>query len=196
MALDVPKVAPTCVPLLSRMEWRRTYSPFVAVFVDPNWTMGPWVISVHLNGPKESDGPDFLSVPIASTEYQFTIDAIDPIVELGRYAWQVWAVHATEGSRVVESGQFDLVAGFLEGDGSRDITTHAGRMLALVEARLEGRIGLDAESYSIGGRSLSRISIVELQELRSKYKGEARSDRRVLEAGKRLGVRRRIRVGF
>lgn len=46
------------------------------------------------------------------------------------------------------------------------------RMLAAIEARLEGRISSDHQRYTVDGRSLDRIPILELQALRDKYRRE------------------------
>lgn len=50
--------------------------------------------------------------------------------------------------------------------------THAERMLAAIEQRLEGRISSDHQRYSIDGRSLDRIPIMELEQLRTQYRRE------------------------
>ncbi|MDB4947444.1 MAG: putative phage-related protein [Gemmatimonadetes bacterium] len=56
-------------------------------------------------------------------------------------------------------------------------TSHAQRTLAIIEARLEGRLAADLESYQIEGRAVTKIPIKELHSLRSKYKDEVRRER-------------------
>ncbi len=53
-----------------------------------------------------------------------------------------------------------------------ELTTHAERVLAAIEAVIENRASKDQQSYSIAGRSLTRIPIAELLELRKQYKAE------------------------
>ena len=60
---------------------------------------------------------------------------------------------------------------------SHDASTHAERMLAAIEKRLEGRILTDHENYSIDGRSLSRIPFEQLATLRNKYAWKVRDQK-------------------
>ena len=61
--------------------------------------------------------------------------------------------------------------------GGTDVRTHAERMLALIDAALEGRIPADAERITINGRSLDRIPIRELRRLRGIYAAQVRAER-------------------
>ena len=45
-------------------------------------------------------------------------------------------------------------------------------MLEKIESILEGRAAADVSSYSINGRSLTKIPIEELMNFRSRYKAE------------------------
>lgn len=53
-----------------------------------------------------------------------------------------------------------------------ELTTHAERVLAAIEAVIENRATKDQQSYSIAGRSITRIPVAELLELRKQYKAE------------------------
>lgn len=55
---------------------------------------------------------------------------------------------------------------------STPLDTHAYRMVTAIEAVLEGKVTADVASYSIAGRSITKIPIVELIELREKYRKE------------------------
>lgn len=56
--------------------------------------------------------------------------------------------------------------------------THAEKMLALIESRLEGRLTDDqAEQYTFDGVSLARISVETLDAMRKKYQREVYSQR-------------------
>jgi hypothetical protein len=76
---------------------------------------------------------------------------------------------------------------------SADFSTHAERMLKAIEKRLEGRILTDHEDYSVDGRSLTRIPIMQLRELRIRYREEVRQ--RKESKGQRV-KKRRIRHRF
>lgn len=65
-----------------------------------------------------------------------------------------------------------------------DHRTHAEKMLALIETRLEGRIVSDHESYSHNGRSLNRIPLEQLNKLATEYRNRVAKEKR-RETGKK-----------
>ena len=79
-------------------------------------------------------------------------------------------------------------------DGT-DTRADAERILAAIEARIEGRITRDADSYSIEGRSISRMPIEQLLRLRSLYQREVQAVR-AARAGRcaPLFTQRRMRI--
>ena len=58
-----------------------------------------------------------------------------------------------------------------------DFQTHEERALVVIEAAIEGRLTKDMESYSIAGRSITKIPIRELLALRAKYRASVNSQR-------------------
>mgnify|MGYP000179822081 CR=1 FL=1 len=65
-----------------------------------------------------------------------------------------------------------------------DHRSHAEKMLALIETRLEGRIVSDHESYSHNGRSLNRIPLEQLNKLAKQYRNTVAKEKR-RDAGKK-----------
>ena len=53
-----------------------------------------------------------------------------------------------------------------------DLRSHAKKVLDAIEAVIENRATVDQSSFSIAGRSLSRMSIDELLTLKNRYKAE------------------------
>lgn len=96
--------------------------------------------------------------------------------EEGRYAWTLLREKDNEAVHVAQ-GFFTIKANPLGVEGVADVRTHAEKMLAAIEARLEGRILSDHESYAVDGRSLSRIPIVELNKLRREYSWKVRQEK-------------------
>ena len=76
------------------------------------------------------------------------------------------------------------------------MATHAATMLALIEAKLEGRITADMESYTIAGRQISKIPTAELLTLRSKYKIEVQAEEDAERIKLGLGSKKTIKVRF
>ncbi len=186
MAITIPTAAPLVVRYMQRLEWTRTLTDYAAA--------DGWTVSANLTGPAPGDGFDIAGSDAGSGAYTFLEETADKA--LGVYRWQVWATHSSDGRHLVESGALTIHAGYLEGATDRDSSTHFSRMLALIEARLEGRLDLDAETYSISGRSLARIPMVDLEKMRDRYQIRRRKEIREQEAGVRSGVRRRIAVAF
>lgn len=53
-----------------------------------------------------------------------------------------------------------------------DLQSHAERAIAALEARIEDRLTADIESYSINGRSVSKIPILECRKLLGQYRAQ------------------------
>ena len=66
---------------------------------------------------------------------------------------------------------------------SIDVHSHARIVLSAIEAVIEGRASQDQMSYSIAGRSLSRMPIDDLLTFRDRYKAEWNKEKR-LQRGK------------
>lgn len=73
------------------------------------------------------------------------------------------AIRSGERHWIVNVGQDPTTA------AAGDFQTHEERTLEVLTAALEGRLTKDMESYSIAGRSISKIPVRELAGLRSQY---------------------------
>lgn len=62
--------------------------------------------------------------------------------------------------------------------------TYASDMLTAIESVLLGKVTADAASYSIAGRSITKIPLVELVELRDRFKKEV-AEEALVAAGKK-----------
>ncbi|MGC0371845.1 MAG: hypothetical protein DGJ47_000546 [Rickettsiaceae bacterium] len=88
----------------------------------------------------------------------------------GTYWWQCF--YGTEQDmQMLASGEVIIKPNFVQIE-SYDGRSHARKVLDALESTLEGKATRDQLSYSIAGRSLSRMSPVELLEWRDKYKAE------------------------
>ena len=104
--------------------------------------------------------------------YLFTVDSSTSAdFAVGRYHWQLEITQTSSGNRiVVERGEFEAIPD-LDVNQS-DPRTHADIMLAKIETILEGKADSDVGSYSIAGRSLTKMSFDELMVARDRYKSE------------------------
>ena len=89
----------------------------------------------------------------------------------GFYHWQLEATETASGNRVVlERGTFTAVED-LDVNGA-DPRSHAEIMIAKIESILQGKADADVSSYSINGRSLTKMSFQDLIDARNFYRQE------------------------
>lgn len=123
-----------------------------------------WTYALHLRGVGTLDAVGSAS----GSAFAVTLAAADTDgLAAGTYRW-------TE--RVAKAGEkYDAATGLVvvtldmaaaaAGAGQ----SHAERVLALIEAAIEGRIPNGMESYQIQGRSVSKIPLMDLERLRGIY---------------------------
>lgn len=89
----------------------------------------------------------------------------------GIYRWQKEIVKTSNSQRVViKRGEFKVLADLdVAGIDSR---SHSEIMLAKIESVLVGKADSDVQSYSVAGRSLTKMSFQELLDARNFYKSE------------------------
>lgn len=75
-------------------------------------------------------------------------------------------------------------------------TSHAERMLTLIEAALEGRMVDGIESHSIGGVPINLIPARELLAMRDRYRIERQRENESERVAQGLGSTRTIKVRF
>jgi hypothetical protein len=121
-------------------------------------------------------------VQIAATEtssyYLFTVSsATSAAFVSGFYQWQLEVTQTSSGNRiVVERGEFEFVQD-LDNNGA-DPRSHAEIMLDKIQSLLQGRADKDVSSYSIQGRSIAKMSVVDLLQWRDYYRKEVLKERR------------------
>tara|TARA_R110000772_G_scaffold55679_1_gene127072 strand:+ start:306 stop:896 length:591 start_codon:yes stop_codon:yes gene_type:complete len=111
-----------------------------------------------------------------------------------QYKWYAFITRTADSQRVaVDNGMTTLVANFA--DTNADLRTHAKKVLDAVQAVIENRATIDQSSFSIAGRSLSRMSIDELFTVRDRYRAEYNEEvkkariRNKKPSGNLIGVR-------
>jgi hypothetical protein len=113
-----------------------------------------------------------------STYYLFQVSsATSAGFVAGFYHWQLEITETASGNRiVVERGEFEAIVDLDE--NNTDPRTHAEVMLAKIESLLEGRADKDVASYSIQGRSISKMTISDLLQWRDYYVKAVARERR------------------
>jgi len=132
----------------------------------------------------ETDGTYLFTIPSA-TSSGFTA---------GDYHWQLEVVRTSDSSRIViQRGDWSILVD-LDVNGS-DPRSHAQIMIGKIESILQGKADSDIGSYSIAGRSLTKMSFAELMEARDRYKAEYTQEliKSRLETGKPSGSTVKVR---
>jgi hypothetical protein len=138
-------------------------------------------------------------IKLAATErtdyYLFqATSAVTEVFTPGFYHWQLEVTQTSTGNRiVVERGEFEAIAD-LDNNGA-DPRTHAEIMLDKIEGLLIGRADKDVSSYSIQGRSISKMTISDLLLWRDYYRKEVVKERRdnAIELGKPTKTTMKVR---
>ena len=94
----------------------------------------------------------------------------------GFYTWTKFATEiATSRRKAIGTGNLTVLAN-PAAQTATDTRSHARKVLAAIEAVLEGTASKEQSEQSIDGKSLKRRSIDELLKLRSHYKAEVAAE--------------------
>ena len=169
---NAPEGEPLEVVVGDFIQWKRT--DLVGDY--PNTThTAEYVARITGGGASE------IKLPATQTNpayYLFTVSsATSADFVAGYYHWQLEITETASGNRiVVDRGEFTAVVD-LDINGT-DPRTHAEIMLDKIEAVIENRADGDLSSYSIAGRSITKMSADELSSWRDYYRRELASERR------------------
>lgn len=107
----------------------------------------------------------------------FTVNSSDSEgYDAGLYHWQLEVEQKSTNNRVViQSGE--VVINVDLDENNTDPRTHAQIMVGKIESLLQGKADSDISSYSIAGRSLSKMSFQELVDARDYYRKEVASEK-------------------
>ena len=108
----------------------------------------------------------------------------------------VWTAYVTSGTDryTVETGTIQVKANPTA--GGYDSRSQVKRTLDAINALLEGRTVSDVTSYSIGGRSVSKMAISELLVWQSKYQSMYASEMAADRVARGLATGRKILTRF
>jgi len=105
------------------------------------------------------DGTDYIVEVASATTAPYTA---------GTYAWQAYITRTSDSERIkVDDGYIKIVAN--RDASTSDPRTHNKKVLDAIKAVIESRASQDQMSYTINGRSLSRMPIRDLMDFRDQY---------------------------
>ena len=146
----------------------------------------------------ESNGGTAFSATVTEVDdyYKFTLDNSNTGgYTTGDYFWVLKVTQSSDSEElIIDSGKITVKDNYFGTTG--DTRSHAKIMLDKIESILEGRADADVSSYSIQGRSLSKISINELLQWRDYYKAEYQKEIAKFRRDNKEGTGRVIKVQF
>lgn len=180
MAPTTPRGEPTTVTAGDTWTWLKSFRDYVPTEGAGTWTLSYAIVGVDklvwsASWLTTGTGDWTVTIPAASTTG----------LGAGTYRWTAILTGGgtLAGQRVTpETGVLTVLANPATLKAG-DTLSSAAKNLAIVEAKLEGRLTADLESYSIGGRSVSSIPIGELYALRARFREELWRERHPDKAG-------------
>ena len=146
----------------------------------------------------ESNGGTAFTATVTEVDdyYKFTLDnSATGGYTTGDYFWVLKVTQSSDSEElIIDSGKITVKDNYFGSTG--DTRSHAKIMLDKIESILEGRADADVSSYSIQGRSLSKISINELLQWRDYYKAEYQKEIAKFRRDNNEGSGRVIKVQF
>ena len=131
-----------------------------------------------------------------TTEYLIEIaSATTAAYTAGEYNWYAFITRSSDSQRIaIDEGHTKLELNFA--NTNADNRSHAKKVLDAIEATIEGRASQDQMSYSIAGRSLSRMSIDDLLKFRDRYRAEYNREIKKLRIKNKQDTGNTIKVRF
>lgn len=186
---DIPEKEPIVIYKGETVVWKRT---------DIGADYSPSSHSMVWEASRETDGSVRFSATVteSGTEYTFTLDnSATSGYTAGDYFWVLKVIQTSDSETlVIDSGKITVKDNFFATTG--DTRSHAKIMLDKIESLIEGRADADVSSYSIQGRSLSKLSVQELTEWRNYYKAEYQKEIAEFRRDNNEGTGRVVKVQF
>ncbi len=184
MAPGIPTREPAEFTAGDTVKWTVSFGDFPA---DDGWTLeytfrGPEVHDVSAT----ADGAAHAIVIATTVSSKFAP---------GHYWWDAYATKGAERFRA-RSGELDVLRDLKAVDDVYDDRTHVKTVLDALEAVFERKATQDQSSYSIEGRSLSRMAPDELIRWISLYRSLYRQEQNAARIKQGLSTKNIVRTRF
>lgn len=190
-AANAPSKEPTDIVVGDFVQWKR--ADIASDYPTSEGFTAEYVARMEKGGVEEFK----VSQDAGSTDdyYLFSISSSTSATFFsGTYNWQLEITQASSGNRiVVDTGSFQIDPD-MDSDGA-DGRSHAQIMVDKIESLLQGKADSDVSSYSIAGRSLTKLSFQELVDARDYYRREATQEKtkELIKQGKSSGSTIQVR---
>lgn len=188
---NAPEGEPAEVVVGDFLQWKR--SDIAADYPTSSGYTAEYVARITGGGSTEIKLPQ--SASTTDSYYHFSVSSETSAVFLpGLYHWQLEITQTSSGNRlVVDIGDFTAIPDM--DNNQADPRIHAEIMVSKIETILQGKADSDVASYSIAGRSLTKMSFSELVQARDYYRREVtqHTNKELLKRGKSNGSTVKVR---
>jgi hypothetical protein len=175
-----PELAPECVIIGQFTGWKLDYD-----YGDAEYSMR--YVLTPIGATDDSNDIAVAGTRVTLTDGSYWIFEIDTATSNGysitddtEYRWDLLLTQtSSSNSTAIRSGFMRFFT------STSDRRSHAEKVLAQINALLEGKAKDDVASYSIKSRSLTRLSFSELLEARDYYINEVRRTGGSVDTGKK-----------
>ncbi len=164
---DIPTTTPDSITAGVSSSWSRSLDDYPA---GDGWSLDYYLVKdgAQLQIDSAADGDTHLIELLPEDTEDW-----DP----GVYRFQAFVSDGTD-NHMVDEGQIEILVNFANQSTGHDPRSHAEKMLDAIEATLEGKASKDQLSYSVAGRSITRLSPGELTDWRDYYRIEVNKEKR------------------
>jgi len=164
---NYPTQEPDELVIGDRWAWRR---PDIAATYDP----ADYALTYEFHHDDGGGGAHAFTITATETSDDYIVEVASATTanyNSLQYKWYAFITRTSDSERVaVDDGYTFLIDDYA--NTNADQRTHAKKVLDAIEATIEGRASQDQMSYSIAGRSLSRMSVDDLLKFRDRYRAE------------------------
>ncbi len=146
------------------VSWTKTLADYPASI---------WTLTYYLRGASSLD----INCTDDGDDHIATIsDSQSAGLEVGDHWWQLIATKTGE-RKTIANGQLSVLQSLSDVSGAHDGRSHVKITLDNLNAMIENRATLDQQSYSIAGRSLSRMTPDEILKWRDTYAAKYKKEK-------------------
>lgn len=190
-ASNAPEGEPTEIVVGDFVQWKR--SDIAVDYPTSSGYTAEYVARITGGGSTE------IKIPQAagSTDQFYLFTASSATTETflaGIYHYQLEITETSSGNRVVvDIGDFTAIPDM--DNNQADPRIHAEIMVDKIQTILEGKADADVSSYSVAGRSLTKMTFQELVDARDYYRREVvkHNNEALLKRGKKTGSTIKVR---
>tara|TARA_R100000353_G_scaffold12915_1_gene13284 strand:- start:240 stop:830 length:591 start_codon:yes stop_codon:yes gene_type:complete len=165
--VNYPVQEPDTIVIGDRLVWRRDD-------LANTYPIGSYALTYEFHEDSGGGGSHKFTITATEAEDTYFVEIASSTTASysdGDFIWNAFITRSSDSQRIrVDTGRTTIVKNLA--NTNADLRSHAKKVLDAVQAVLENRASVDQASFSIAGRSLSRMSIDELLSFRDKYKAE------------------------